>query len=208
MNTYQVNGLAFQGVIGSNTYYSHFSSESADFESPEKTQYRVVKQHHRLFENNIGVRQFKLEGGVYALNFVHEAELALQQKPLIVVSVPEMISTIKDVFGINLSQLARIVKVSRPTVYAHLKGDGSTECYNRLYDLACEVIKYYPNIESVLKSVNVEGKTLLSHLQSGKSDQSMMMKYVHEAMKKQPAEKRRKEISHIEQVKRNLASHR
>ena len=208
MNTYQINGLEFQDVIGSNTYDSHFSSESADFESPEKTQYRVVKQHHRLFENNIDVRQFKLEGGIYSLNFAPESEVVSQLNALLVVSVPEMISTIKDVFGINLSQLARVVKVSRPTVYAHLKGDGSTECYNSLYDLACEIRKHYPNIESVLKSVNVEGKTLLSHIQSGKTKLSTMMEYIHEAMKKQPAEKRCKNISHIEQVKRNIASHR
>ncbi|EKZ9012620.1 hypothetical protein QNF07_004466 [Vibrio alginolyticus] len=216
MNTYHLEDSEFQNVVGSRTYDSYFSYDSADFEEYETSQYGLVRKVNRVFERAISdkiVQVLKAVDGVYSLNIdcseqadslVNETK---QHSDVVAVSVPEMITTIKNVFGLNLSQLARILSVSRPTVYNHLKGEGFADCYSDLYDIAVHVKQHYSSVSSVLKSVKVNGKTLLGHLQSGQYDQALMIEYVHEAMKKQP-EKVVKKIPHIEQIKRNLSSHR
>jgi DNA-binding transcriptional regulator YiaG len=216
MNAYHLEGSEFQNVVGSSTYDSYFSCDSADFEGHETSQYGLVRKVNRVFGNAISdkiIQTLKTVDGVYSLNIdcseqndslVSETK---QRSDVVAVSVPEMITTIKDVLGLNLSQLARIVNVSRPTVYNHLKGEGFADCYGDLYDIAVQVKQHYSSLSRVLKSVKVNGKTLLGHFQSGQHDQTLMIEYVHEAMKKQP-EKVVKKIPHIEQVKRNLSSHR
>ena len=216
MKTYHLDGSEFQNVIVSRTYDSYFSYDSVDFEERETSQYNLVRKVNRVFESAISdklVHILKAVDGVYSLNIdcIESAESVVnelkQYSDVVAVSVPEMITTIKDVFGLNLSQLARIVNVSRPTVYNHLKGEGFADCYGDLYDIAVQVRQHYSSVGRVLKSVKVNGKTLLGHLQSGQYEQALMIEYVHEAMKKQP-EKVVKKIPHIEQVKRNLSSHR
>ncbi|ORT50225.1 hypothetical protein ST37_10015 [Vibrio sp. qd031] len=216
MKAYHLENSVFQNVVGFRTYDSYFSYDSADFEGHETSQYGLVRKVNRVFENAISdkiVQILKAVDGVYSLN-IDSSELTdnlvigtKQHSDVVAVSVPEMITTIKDVFGLNLSQLARIVNVSRPTVYNHLKGEGFADCYGDLHDIAVQVKQHYSSVSRVLKSVKVNGKTLLGHLQSGQYDQALMIEYVHEAMKKQP-EKVVKKIPHIEQVKRNLTSHR
>lgn len=216
MNTYQIGEAELQGVVGGHTYDSYFNYDSMDFEEHQKSQYGLSGSVSRVFESAASiesVQALKAVDGVYSL-ILHSDEkvddLARKEvlfSEVVAVSVPEMITTIKDVFGLNLSQLARVVNVSRPTVYNHLKGEGSVDCYDQLYGVALQVRKHYSSVSCVLKSVKVNGKTLLGHLQSGNYEPDLIIEYVHEAMKKQP-DKVANNISHLEQVKRNLASQR
>lgn len=83
-------------------------------------------------------------------------------------NVNDMVARVKEVFGLNGVQMAQAVRISRPSLYNHLKGmdcDQSIERYTALYTLSNEVSDLVDtDIRKGLKSVLVEGKTLLSYL--------------------------------------------
>jgi len=97
-----------------------------------------------------------------------ETEVVLSEQQNEALDVADMVARVKVVFGLNGVQMAQAVRISRPSLYNHLKGmdcDQSIERYNVLYSLANEVSELVcMDIRRGLKSVLVDGKTLLSYL--------------------------------------------
>ncbi|WP_139339472.1 MULTISPECIES: hypothetical protein [Bacteria] len=81
-------------------------------------------------------------------------------------TVSDMVDKIKKVFGLSTSNIAIIVGVSRATIYNHISCSSSVDVseYQNLFHLAKAVEGRGYNISKGLKSVSVEGKTLLKHL--------------------------------------------
>jgi predicted transcriptional regulator len=83
------------------------------------------------------------------------------------VSVDQMANEIKGLFGLNISDLAKILNVSRPTVYKYLQGEGPTDPtlvtrIQHIYSLATEwnTITSKP-ISKELKRAYPKSKSLL-----------------------------------------------
>ncbi|HBV9819654.1 TPA: hypothetical protein ACN74P_001736 [Klebsiella pneumoniae] len=81
-------------------------------------------------------------------------------------TVSDMVDKIKKIFGLSTSNIATIVGVSRATIYNHISCSSSVGVseYQNLFHLAKEVENRGYNVSKGLKSVSVEGKTLLKHL--------------------------------------------
>ena len=86
------------------------------------------------------------------------------------VTISDMVQKIRGIFGLNNVQVASVVKVSRPSLYNHIsekESPKSLESYHSIYDLALRVeeeVQY--DIRPGLKSILVDGRTLLSHLKT------------------------------------------
>jgi len=102
------------------------------------------------------------------------------------ISVSDMIIKIQDVFGLKVSQLADILKISRATIYNHLGGKepGSSQNYTQLYKLAIDAEKIRTSYKGSLKSIMVDGKTLLKHLKSGWQNSQNILSVCEEINKK------------------------
>lgn len=81
-------------------------------------------------------------------------------------SVSEMIDKIKKVFGLSISNIATIVGVSRATIYNHVSCSSFSDVseYQKIFHLSLEVERKGFNVVRGLKSVSVDGKTLLKYL--------------------------------------------
>lgn len=81
-------------------------------------------------------------------------------------TVSDMVDKIKKTFGLSTSNIAIIVGVSRATIYNHISCSSSVDVseYLNLFHLAKAVEDRGYNVSKGLKSVSVEGKTLLKHL--------------------------------------------
>ena len=89
----------------------------------------------------------------------------------------DLIVKIQQVFGVNISQLADILRISRATIFNHLEG-GEPESYDKylqLYELAKSVELIRPTFKSHLKNVLVNNKTLLKHLKSNWQDKEHIL---------------------------------
>lgn len=125
-----------------------------------------------------------------------------------VATTPDLINKIKDVFGLNPTQLSKIVDVSRATIYNHMKletGTGSVETYQGLYKLALTVEAKHGNISNGLKSVLVNGKSLLKHLQRKDLDNEYLLAVIDQVVEKMPV-KQKNQLSYLEQRKANISS--
>ena len=82
------------------------------------------------------------------------------------VTAQEMINSVKDFFGLNMAQAARVFGVSRATIYNHSRSaEASVQNYQELYDLVLRLKpQNYYGVGKKLKSAAVEGKTLLEIL--------------------------------------------
>jgi len=93
--------------------------------------------------------------------------------------VTDIVTRVREVFGLNAVQMSQAVRVSRPTLYNHLKGkdcDQSLLRYQELYALANQVDELLGvDISKGLKSVLVDGKTLLSHLKEEELDHKKVL---------------------------------
>lgn len=100
-----------------------------------------------------------------------------------VVDVSDMFARVKEIFGLNAVQMSQAARVSRPTLYNHLKGkdcDQSLVRYQELYTLANEVSRQLEvDIRKGLKSVLVDGKTLLSYLKEEELDHDKILEVSH-----------------------------
>ena len=118
--------------------------------------------------------------------------------------VVDMVARIKGVFGLNGVQMAQAIRVSRPTLYNHLKGkecDQSFARYQELYALANEVDEHLgADIRKGLKSVLVDGKTLLSYLKEEVLDHEKVLE-VSYLIKTKLANSARERISIIDQIR-------
>jgi predicted DNA-binding protein YlxM (UPF0122 family) len=95
------------------------------------------------------------------------------------VSVSDMVSKVKDVFGLSIIQIAELVGVSRPSIYNHISGKESAKYlheYKKYFDLA-ELVQSQVNgdIKPGLKSVLVDGKTLLAYLKNPKIEPTKIL---------------------------------
>ena len=93
--------------------------------------------------------------------------------------VVDIVARVREVFGLNAVQMSQALRVSRPTLYNHLKGkecDQSLSRYQELYVLANEVDEQLNiDIRKGLKSVLVDGKTLLSYLKEEELDRRKVL---------------------------------
>ena len=95
------------------------------------------------------------------------------------VTVKDMVEKIRDVFGLNAVQVAKIVDVSRPSLYNHISGKEAPKdiaIYQSLYDLALTLDREGgTNLKPGLKTVIVDGMTLLEHLKQKPLDASHIL---------------------------------
>ncbi|MDK2776565.1 MAG: hypothetical protein KYX62_02790 [Pseudomonadota bacterium] len=83
-------------------------------------------------------------------------------------TVKSMVIKIRETLGLNVAQVAEVVGVSRPTLYNHLSAKEepkNIEAYYRVYNLAAMIdSEFSSSLKTSLKSVLINGKSLLSHL--------------------------------------------
>lgn len=88
-------------------------------------------------------------------------------------SPAERVARIRDVFAINMSDLAALLGVTRPTVYAWLEGQEPTksEALRRIRWLArtADVVEQanIPRLDKLIRRPVVEGRSLLDLLKAG-----------------------------------------
>lgn len=98
-----------------------------------------------------------------------------------VASVKDMVEKIQTTFGLNLSQIAKIIGVSRATIYNHINDDNSVaEHYVDFYRLSLEVELQYGCVAAVLKNILVNDRTLLRHLECSYKDADLIMSVIEQ----------------------------
>lgn len=102
------------------------------------------------------------------------------------VSIDKMANEIKNRFGVNTSDLAKILQVSRPTVYKYLQGEGPTDSnlvsrMQQIYSLATEwsSITNRP-ISKELKRVYPRSRSLLDLITQNDIDMNLLTSRVRE----------------------------
>lgn len=121
------------------------------------------------------------------------------------VTVSDMIKEITSVLGVNLSQLSRILGVSRATIYNHMNANdaaNSIEDYSELFHLSLLIHNKYSNVSNCLKTVLVDGKTLLRHLEAEYKNTNKILSVIEQIHDKVP-NKINKELSVSEQKRLN-----
>lgn len=81
-------------------------------------------------------------------------------------AISDMVDKIKKTFGLSTSNIAVILGVSRATIYNHISCSSKVDVseYQNLFLLAKALEERGYDVSKGLKSVSVEGKTLLKHL--------------------------------------------
>ncbi len=218
-NTYLNTNDTYANTIAKNTYDEMFAVRDRELTTNTNTieVVRLNKEVNEYLTNELkGIASTKINhshGVVFEISLGSYIIPEVPSNPITheisdnVTSVPEMIDAIKTSLGLNYSQLANVLKVSRVTIYNHLKGEGSIELYESLYELASLVAKKYESVSSILKSVKVEGTTLLKHLEKdgpninvNKFDELIVL-----AMKSRPT-KKAIDIPFEKQVKRHITN--
>lgn len=117
------------------------------------------------------------------------------------VSVDEMADEIKSLLGLNMSDLAKILQVSRPTAYKYLEGEGPTDPalvsrMQQIYSLATEwnSITNLP-ISKELKRIYPKSKSLLNLMTQEEIDMNLLTSRVRELATLAEKRKNRKDIS-------------
>ncbi|MFT5548188.1 MAG: DNA-binding XRE family transcriptional regulator [Candidatus Azotimanducaceae bacterium] len=114
------------------------------------------------------VLETRILNGTYYAPYDDAQELTQIVAPESVQTVNSMVQTIREVFGLSVAQTAKVVGVSRPSLYNHTSEKEKPKdigAYHRVYNLAIEVRKLIPSdLKPGLKSVLVDGKTLLDYL--------------------------------------------
>jgi DNA-binding CsgD family transcriptional regulator len=108
--------------------------------------------------------------GEYDLVVNGDSTTAINETPITALNPRDMVQKIKAVIGLNNVQIADILRISRPSLYNHLSEKGapeSLEGYQNLYEIARQIEALGVDIKPGLKSILVEGDTLLSHLKRG-----------------------------------------
>lgn len=125
-----------------------------------------------IIQSRAAGRKVEPIGDVYVADFRAKKKIPSTSETI---SVTDVVNTVKDVFGLNNVQIADLVGVSRPSLYNHLSGKEdpkSMDEYLKIWQLAVDVRGAVPSdIKAGLKSILVNGKTLLTHLKDGERSQ-------------------------------------
>lgn len=127
-----------------------------------------------------------LSGGGYVL---------LEQTPSVgelgssnsIIGIEDMVKRIQATLGLNVHQIAKLIGVSRATLYNHIQNakSGEAERYRPLYAVSQAVEEKVPGgIKRGLKNILVENKTLLKHLQDDISDPDRIVRLAVEVDRK------------------------
>ena len=95
------------------------------------------------------------------------------------VSVADMIDEITSVFGLSVVQIAEITEIPRPEIFRHIKGEAPSDpsAYQALHELATTVRREIrETLKPGLKSMLIEGKTLLGHLDNSYRDKEKILR--------------------------------
>lgn len=98
-----------------------------------------------------------------------------------IATINDMVEKVKAVFGVNSVQISKILGISRPSLYNHISGKESPvsiDTYRRLYDIAVSVEQdkeISSEINKYVRSVLVDGETLLSYLENRGSDAEIIL---------------------------------
>ena len=85
------------------------------------------------------------------------------------VEIAEIVDRAKSVLGLSVIQIAEFVGVSRPSLYNHMSGKEEPKSlagYDKLHQLTIRIEQEVGDVSRGLKSVLVNGETLLSMLKS------------------------------------------
>lgn len=121
-----------------------------------------------------------------------------------VVTVEKMVNKIRAVFGLNMAQIASVVGVSAASLHDHLVGkDDAPEShspYQALYDLALEIAaETTVPLKPGLKSILIDGKTLLGHLKEKNFDRERILRAARVVSRELAASKKPGPVSIEEQ---------
>ncbi len=213
-NSYMNTSNSFEDIIARNTYQTEFEdslkktgTNTVQVISIDQFRGDYLTEFRRSgFFKKCEVITIKCEGYALAESETLEEPTSSFQD---VLSVRDMIETIKSSLGINYSQMANILKVSRVTVYNHLKGDGPVELYESLYEVAKVAEEKYGSVSHVLKAVKIEGKTLLKHFEAEGPNINLQRfcSLIKLAMDSRP-NKKEVRVSHKQQVERHISNTR
>lgn len=127
-------------------------------------------------------KSFSHKRNIYDLRFlfdksVSSEDLSPENKIEVTYTLSEMIDKIKSVFGLPVTNIASIVGVSRATIYNHIASSSAEVTdYSNLFDIAVKIESKGWLINKGVKSVVVEGKTLLKYLNEKPLDTARILK--------------------------------
>lgn len=132
----------------------------------------VIEQkynYNKIFFLHLGPFEFLKDiEGKYSLAESNDTTNPQVFAPEQTITIKEIVNKIRSVFGLNAIQVAKLIGVSRPSLYNHISNkeipkDIST--YKAIYDLAIHVDQVTSSdLKRGLKTVLIDGKTLLAHL--------------------------------------------
>jgi hypothetical protein len=124
--------------------------------------------------------------------------LELKVKVPEVIGASDCIDKCKNVLGLKINEIAKLVGISRATLDLHKKGSPvkNMEPYERLYAFASNVEdRYATNISKGIRNILVKRKTLAQHLVANKEDLSACIEVVDEVATK---------LGHINLIKTDI----
>jgi hypothetical protein len=149
--------------------------------------YSAANVMREIRDSFVGVK-IEHENGAYIIPVkICRHEKAINEVSA-VLKVSDMVDKIKSVFGLNSVQVAAVIGVSRPSLYNHIADKElpvSMQPYQDVYNLAMKVnaivcVPLKPGIKSVL----VDGKTLLAHLKDKNRSVDRILRVAQEVSKK------------------------
>lgn len=124
-----------------------------------------------------------------------------------VVTVSDMIECIKSTFGLNPAQLATILGVSRATIYNHMSNKNSNVMvYADLYHISKKINHEFGSVGNGLKSISVDGKSLLKHLESSYTDSGKIFKVAQTVASRIKPNKPKKSMPAMDEKKLAISS--
>lgn len=130
--------------------------------------------------NSLGIILTK-DDGIYSLVKPQKVDKADIEQPAI--SIDDAVSILKRGLGLPVSVVAEIAGVSRATLYNHmsLANDVSSSFevqYKKVFELAIYLNKNDLSLGKGLKSILIDGKTMLNHLKNKELDSNQLIVYI------------------------------
>lgn len=104
-----------------------------------------------------------------------------------VVTSADCINKCKDILGLKINEIAKLVGISRATLDLHKKGAPvkNMEAYERLYAFVSDIeATYGTSVSKGIRNILVEKKTLAQHLVSNREDLSQCKYIIDEVASK------------------------
>lgn len=131
--------------------------------SPKNIKADNLKLDVNILNENISPLSISIKDGGYLLEMITP-----EFDQIKVLAIRDMVEKVKNVLGLSHVQIASIVGVSRPSLYNHInekETPKSSDGYKRLFEIAEGIdANNAGSLKKGLKSVLVEGRTLLSYL--------------------------------------------